>query len=152
MLPGMSAARPRWLVCEDGDEYVARFVRFLSGEFEFVACDSAAALVAALAGAAGVILDQDFRRSPTEALVDELGQTAAVRSPEERARLAASQGVLVLRALRARGVALPVLLFLDLDDAPRVAELEAALAPVEIVPSHEGLAQTADRLRRLSSK
>ena len=53
-----------------------------------------------------------------------------------------------LRLLRAAGDATPVLLFADLDDAERATYLERSFAPVEIVPSNEGLLQTAERMRR----
>ena len=57
------------------------------------------------------------------------------------------EGILILRALRARGVRLPAFLFADLDDRARVAFLEASLAPLAIVSSREGLPAIAARLR-----
>jgi hypothetical protein len=57
------------------------------------------------------------------------------------------QGVLILRALRNGGVAIPALLFVDLDDPQRMAFLERTLAPLEVVSSQEGLPALARRLR-----
>lgn len=150
MLPGVTSdpgPRPRWLVCEDGTEYVTRLVRFLSAEFRFERVGDLVELRAAAAGAAGVILDLDFRRTPPERLVDETGAAAADRPPDERRRLAESQGILILRALRASGAALPALLCADLDDPGQVAFLERTLAPLAVVPSTESLAALAARLR-----
>lgn len=148
--PASSRPRPRWLVCEDGTEYLERFRRFLDAHFEFVPARSAAALLAALSdGADGVILDLDFRRSPPADLVDEVGGPLAAGFDEAtRRRLAGEQGIHILRLLRARGLDVPVLLFADLDDPGQVAWLTATFAPLAIVPGREGLAQTAERLRR----
>ncbi len=153
MLPGVK--KPRWLVCEDGSEYLDRFARFLSSEFDFGHTQSAGALLDELAAAqqahvpcAGVILDLDFRRTPREQLVDEDGRSGASLSDEQRRRLAESQGILILRLLRARNIAVPVLLYADLDDAGQAAYLEQAHAPLAIVPSHEGLRETAARMRK----
>ena len=62
------------------------------------------------------------------------------------------QGILILRALRSRGVRLPALLFADLDDADRTTRLEAELAPLQVVSSSEGLPRIAQRLRKLSNQ
>jgi hypothetical protein len=145
MLPGV---RPTWIVCEDGTEYLERFERFLGSRFHFVPALDGAALLAALAeGASGVILDLDFRRTPSERLVDEHGRSGLPLAQEPRRRLAAQQGILLLRLLRARGFATPVLLYADLDDAEQAAYLEQTLAPLRIVPSHEGLLATAARMK-----
>ena len=141
--------KQRWIICEDGSEYFERFARFLDGEFEFVAAPDAASLLAALGTAAsGVILDLDFRRTPPESLIDEQGASPPPPGEATRRRLAETQGLLILRLLRAAGDATPVLLFADLDDAERATYLERSFAPVEIVPSNEGLLQTAERMRR----
>ncbi|HEY3358866.1 MAG TPA: hypothetical protein VGQ83_36795 [Polyangia bacterium] len=150
MLPSLgdpAPARPLWLVCEDGTEYVTRFARFLGGEFRFARVGGAAALLAAAASAQGVVLDLDFRRTPPEELVDERGEAHPALEPDERRRLSESQGILILRALRAGGSRLPALLCADLDDPGQVAFLEATLAPLRIVPSTESLAALAARLR-----
>ena len=97
----------------------------------------------------GLLLDLDFTRTPPDRLCDEMGGSAAALSTDERRRLAQTQGILVLRALRARGTRLPALLFADLDDAEQCAFLERWLAPLEIVPSTESLSGIARRLRRL---
>jgi hypothetical protein len=145
MLPAVS--RPRYVVCEDGTEYVERFRRFLGDDFEFLpAADFASALEAA-AGADGLLLDLDFRRTPADRLVDERGVAPAPLDPGTRRRLSDSQGILILRALRARGVALPAVLFADLDDAQQARILERTLAPVVIASSRTGLRQIAALLR-----
>jgi hypothetical protein len=74
--------------------------------------------------------------------VDESG----AKAPKSAAEV---QGILLLRALRSRGVTLPALLFADLDDAARTARLETELAPLQIVSSSEGLQRIAQRLRML---
>ena len=149
MLPSVTSTRPRWLVCEDGTEYSDRLQRFLGGEFEFVRVADAAALLAATAGApaAGVIMDLDFRRTPEELLVDENGASGGPLSPEERSRLAESQGIFVLRALRHAGCRLPAILCADLDDPAQVAFLERTLGPLAVAPSSESITALARRLR-----
>jgi hypothetical protein len=148
MFPAVSGHRARFVVCEDGTEYIERFRRFLGDEFELVpAADYAAALEAA-AGADGLLLDLDFRRTPPSRLVDERGAAPAPQMDDgTRRRLAESQGILILRALRARGVALPVVLFADLDDAQQARILERTLAPVVIASSRTGLRELAALLR-----
>lgn len=147
--------RPLWIVCEDGSEYLERFRRFLDGEFDFAAAGDGEAALAALSSssprATGVILDLDFRRTRLERLVDEQGERRATLPEAERRRLAESQGILILRLLRQRGCVAPALLCADLDDASQVEYLERALAPLSIVPSHEGLREIAARMRTLSN-
>lgn len=140
--------RPRWIVCEDGDEYIDRFRRFLGGDFDYVAAADAASLLALAreGSAVGLILDLDFRRTPTDRLVDEEGLVRADLTTSEKQLLAETQGILILRALRRAGLALPALLFADLPP-DQAAWLEATLMPVTVVPSHEGLATTAERMR-----
>ena len=140
MLPG--AAAVTFLVCEDGTEYTDRFRRFLGAEFSFVRASHFAEALPLLAGARALLLDLDFRRTDPALLVDESGAPAAKSAAEV-------QGILMLRALRSRGSRLPALLFADLDDAGRAARLEAELAPLQIVPSSEGLPRIAERLRAL---
>ena len=130
------------VICEDGREYSERFRRFLGGEFEFVRAANFAEALQAAAGARGLLLDLDFRRTDPSLLVDESGAPASRAAAEV-------QGILILRALRSRGVKLPALLVADLDDAERVKRLEAELAPLEILSSSEGLLRIAERLRRL---
>jgi hypothetical protein len=149
MLPGVTKGRPRFVVCEDGTEYVERFERFLGDTFEFVRASSHAEARAACAGADGLLLDLDFRRTPSAALVDESGAPATSLDEGTRRRLAESQGILILRALRAGGVATPALLFADLDDAAQVRFLEETLGPLVIVASRAGLREIAAVMRAM---
>jgi hypothetical protein len=139
MLPPVTQARPRFVVCEDGTEYLDRFSRFLGDDFTFVPAADFESARACAAGADGLLLDLDFRRTPPERLVDERGVAPARLDPERRRRLAETQGILILRQLRAAGVALPAVLFADLDDAERARFLERTLAPLTIGSSHLGI-------------
>lgn len=136
------------IVVEDGTEYVDRFRRFLGAGLRFLRAGCFAEALALLEqereNARGLLLDQDFRRTAPELLVDERGES----SPEALAEI---QGILILRALRSRGVALPALLFADLDDDARTQRLERELGPLSVIPSTEGLAQIARRLERLAT-
>ncbi|HET6148652.1 MAG TPA: hypothetical protein VFH68_14045 [Polyangia bacterium] len=149
MLSGVSAARPCFVVCEDGSEYLDRFRRFLDDAFRFAAAgDYASALAAAGAGQArGLLLDLDFRRTPPDRLVDEAGPAPPGLDPGSRQRLAETQGILILRQLRARGVTLPALLFADLDDTEQTKFLERTLAPLTIVSSRAGIVEVAGLMR-----
>jgi len=143
---------PTFVVCEDGREYTERFTRLFAG-FRFLRADRfSEALGAARAGAAGLLLDLDFRRTPAEALVDERGAARAGRAEDERRRLCAVQGILVLRALRAAGVTLPALLFADLDDGGQVKLLEQSLAPLTVVPSTAALPSIARALAEMAAR
>lgn len=133
-----------FIVCEDGAEYTDRFRRFLGSHFSFVRAGHFADALLLSPGACGVLLDLDFRRTSSALLVDERGERADGSASEV-------QGILILRALRARGIRLPALLFADLDDAGRSARLEAELAPLRVVPSSAGLPQIAQLLREMSS-
>ena len=133
------------LVVEDGTEYSERFRRFLGGEFEFVRAAHFGEALRLAPDARGLLLDLDFRRTDPALLVDESGAPA----PRNAAEI---QGILILRALRSRGVKLPALLFADLDDAERATRLEAELAPLQVVSSSEGLPRIAQRLRKLSNQ
>ena len=136
---------PLLIVCEDGTEYTERFQRFLGAEFRFVRAAHFAEALALLPDARALLLDLDFRRTDPALLVDESGAPAARSAAEV-------QGILLLRALRSRGANLPALLFADLDDAARAARLEAELAPLQVVPSSEGLPRIAHRLRALDQQ
>jgi hypothetical protein len=157
MLPDVSSPRPRFVVCEDGTEYIDRFRRFLGETFEFVPARAFAEALAALPGSAGLLLDLDFRRTPPEALVDEAGAPAAGLAPRAgldegmRRHLAESQGILVLRALRARAVVAPAILFADLDDAARARFLEESLGPLTILSSRAGMREIAALLRGMAA-
>ena len=141
-------SRPLVLVCEDGDEYLERFVRFFGAEFTFErVTDLAGAHAACGRGPVGLLFDLDFRRLAPDRLVDEAGLTAPRHTPDEARRLAEVQGALILRGLRAAGVTTPALLFADLDDPARVAFLERTLAPLTVVSGGEGLGSVGGRLR-----
>ena len=133
------------LICEDGTEYSERFQRFLGAEFRFLRAAHFAEILEMLPQARALLLDLDFRRTDPALLVDESGAPAARDAAEV-------QGILILRALRSRGVKLPALLFADLDDDARAARLAAELAPLQIVPSGEGILRIAQRLRDLSDQ
>jgi hypothetical protein len=154
MLPPVSARRSCFVVCEDGAEYIERFRRFLGEDFTFVPAHDLDATLAALAAGeapAGLLLDLDFRRTPPARLVDERGRASAGTPIDEgtRRRLAASQGIFILRALRSRGVSLPAVLFADLADAEQAGFLERTLAPLAVASSSTGLREVAALLARL---
>jgi hypothetical protein len=132
----------RFLICEDGNEYANRFSRFLRGEFEFVAARSFAEASTFSHGCSGLLFDLDFRRTARELYVDESGEP----NPHGEAGV---QGILILRALRSRGVRLPALLFADFDDDERVKRLENELQPLKVIPSSEGLPSIAKLLRAM---
>jgi hypothetical protein len=142
--------RRAFAVVEDGTEYIQRFRRFLGESFDFVpAADFATARVAA-AGVDGLLLDLDFRRTPPDRLIDEQGRAAVAVDAGTRRRLSETQGILILRRLRAEAITLPAVLFADLDD--RQAEfLRRTLAPLAIAPSRLGLREIADLLRAAGS-
>jgi hypothetical protein len=156
MLPAVKTRRPRFVVCEDGAEYIERFRRFLGEDFLFVPANDFAAAHAAVweagsEGADGLLLDLDFRRTPPGRLVDERGGPPVAPDEGTRRRLTESQGILILRALRARGVALPAVLFADLGDAQQAGFLERTLAPLVVAPSSTGLREIAALLRERCS-
>ena len=142
----MTGARPRFVVCEDGTEYLDRFSRFLGDDFAFIAAGDFEAARTLAADADGVLLDLDFRRTPPDRLVDERGPVSGAPDPERRRRLAETQGILILRQLRAAGVALPAVLFADLEDDQR-RFLEQTLAPLAIGSSHLGIREIGALLR-----
>ena len=142
-----ATARRVFVVCEDGTEYVDRFRRFLGESFDFVAARDFAATRTAIGGAAGLLLDLDFRRTPAERLIDEQGQSAAAVDAGTRARLAETQGILILRRLRAEGIVTPAVLFADLDDDAQAQFLRRTLAPLTLAPSRLGLRELAELLR-----
>ena len=146
----MSAAgdrRLRFLVCEDGAEYLERFRRFLGDAFNFLPARDFSQAHAAAAGADALLLDLDFRRTPPERLVDEHGPAPAPIDAGTRTRLVQTQGILILRRLRAAGVALPAILFADLDDTGQVDFLTRTLAPLTVAGSRMGIAEVAALLR-----
>jgi hypothetical protein len=149
MLPAVKSPA-RFVVCEDGAEYIERFRRFLGGTFAFVAAHDLEGALAALPGTSGLLFDLDFRRTPADRLVDDRGAARGDADEGTRRRLAESQGILILRALRARGVALPAVLFADLADAEQAGFLERTLAPLVVASSSTGLREIAALLARLA--
>jgi len=147
MLPAVTGARPRFVVVEDGTEYLDRFSKFLGDEFTFVAARDFETASGLASGADGLLLDLDFRRTPPERLVDERGPVGVVPDADRRRRLAETQGILILRLLRAGGVTLPAVLFADLDDAERARFLERTLAPLTIGSSQLGIREIGALMR-----
>jgi hypothetical protein len=144
--------RPRFVVCEDGSEYMDRFARFLGDDFAFVRAADFAGARDAAPGADGLLLDLDFRRTPPDRLVDERGPVTGELDGDRRRRLAETQGILILRQLRATGVALPAILFADLDDGDRADYLRRTLAPLAIGSSHLGIREIGALLRSVLRK
>jgi hypothetical protein len=145
-------ARLRFVVCEDGAEYLERFRRFLGESFDFVPAHDFDEARTVTADADGLLLDLDFRRTPADRLVDEQGPAPASMDVGTRTRLAETQGILILRRLRAGGVALPAVLFADLEDAGQLAFLAQTLAPLTIAGSRLGIAEIAALLRSLGPR
>jgi hypothetical protein len=149
MLSAVTGRRPRFVVCEDGTEYLDRFRRFLSDAFEFLPARDCAEARAAAAAADGLLLDLDFRRTPDARLVDERGPAPAALDDGTRRRLTERQGILILRQLRTAAVTLPAVLFADLDDEEQARYLSRTLAPLAIAPSRLGLREVAALMREL---
>jgi hypothetical protein len=152
-MTGIGEPLPRFLVCEDGDEYVRRFVRFLGLRFEFVATQSYRQLAGELASSrpiAGILLDLDFRRTPLGDLVDERGEALALAAVEAQRELTAQQGICILSALRRQGFTTPAILFADLESTTQSDFLAKRLGPLEVVPSSVGLGEVAEKLGGLA--
>lgn len=143
--------RPTFVICEDGHEYTDRFTRLFADRYDFIRTTCFAEAHAAAPSAVGLLLDLDFRRTPSAALVDESGATSDARSEGERRRLASTQGILILRALRDAGVALPALLFADLADRSQVTFLESRHAPLTIVSSSAALVTISTALSTIAT-
>jgi hypothetical protein len=139
-------ARLRFVVCEDGAEYLERFRRFLGESFDFLPAHDFDEARAAAPDADGILLDLDFRRTPADRLVDEQGPAPTPMDAGTRTRLAETQGILILRRLRAAGVVLPAILFADLDDG-QLAFLARTLGPLTVAGSRMGIAEIATLLR-----
>jgi hypothetical protein len=143
---------PRFVVSEDGTEYLERFTRFLGDDFAFLPARDYAATREACRAADALLLDLDFRRTPRERLVDERGPVPADLSDDTRRRLAETQGILILRQLRGAGVTLPAILFADIDDGDRRAFLERTLAPLTIASSQLGIRDIGKLLRAVLAR
>ena len=61
--------------------------------------------------------------------------------------ISTTQGILILRQLRAAGITLPAVLFADVDDGERARFLERTLAPLAIGSSHLGIREIEALLR-----
>lgn len=140
-MSGVEPAAPRWLIVEDGHEYIDRFRRFGGDRLALASADSLAEARAALQATPpdGLLFDLDFRRTAPRALVDEQGNSAEPLPLADRQRLAAQQGIYILQALRRDGVIVPAILCADLDDPEQRAYLEQTLAPLCIVGSNTSL-------------
>lgn len=147
-----SPAPRRFVVCEDGTEYVDRFRKFLGESFDFVAASDYTSARAAVTGADGLLLDLDFRRTPVGRLIDEQGRSTSALDAGSRARLAERQGILILRRLRAEGVTAPAILFADIEDDQQSQFLRRTLAPLVIASSRLGVREIADLLRALRAE
>ena len=77
--------RLRFVVCEDGAEYLERFRRFLGDSFDFFPAHDFGEAHAAAAGADALLLDLDFRRTPADRLVDEQGRRPGRWTPARAA-------------------------------------------------------------------
>ena len=143
----MTARKPTFVVVEDGTEYFDRFQRFLGDAFTLIPARDFAAARAAAPGADGLLLDLDFRRTPPDRLVDERGPAPQPLDAGTRARLSETQGILILRQLRAAGVTLPALLFADIDDPGQARFLTTSLAPLTIAGSRLGVREIAALMR-----
>jgi len=148
----MTPTPPRFVVCEDGTEYLERFTRFLGDDFAFIPARDFASAHAAAGSADGLLLDLDFRRTPRDRLVDESGPVPANLDDDRRRRLAETQGILILRQLRGAGVTLPAILFADLDDADRQDFLTQTLAPLTIASSQLGIRDIGALLRKVLAR
>ncbi|MBN1606832.1 MAG: hypothetical protein JW940_09365 [Polyangiaceae bacterium] len=147
--------RPRFVVCEDGDEYIQRFVRFLASRFEFVATRSHHELSDRLGSSqpvAGILLDLDFRRTPLADLIDEKGQALACAASQVQHNLIAQQGICILAALRREGCPTPAILFADLESPAQNDYLTGRLGPLEVVPSSVGLGELSTKLAELAQR
>jgi hypothetical protein len=140
----------RWfLVCEDGNEYLERFERFLGDDFNFLQArdfETSMRLLKRDQTVVAILMDLDFRRVPPEQLVDAEGRGIAKRTRAEVAEISANQGIYVLSSLRKNGIDIPVLLFADIDGVDQRKYLQTQFSPVEVVGSHVGLSELKQRL------
>ncbi len=146
--------KPRLLMCEDGNEYLERFERFLGAQFEFIQSRDFGMLLAQLERCqpvAGILLDLDFRRAEESRLVDDEGQPISRLSKEERTRLVGNQGIAILASLRQKGWRTTVLLFADIEEPRQREYLTTKFAPLELIASHVGLSELQRRFEALAS-
>lgn len=151
-IPPRLGTKTRFVVCEDGNEYLERFERFLSTDYEFVQARCLTELLSRLSDAettTAILLDLDFRRTDVSLLVDGEGHPLADASLEERKRLVKSQGIAILACLRRAHTTTRVLLFADLPEA-QSAFIEQRFAPLTIVPSHVSMRELQVELEALA--
>ena len=139
---------PRWLIVEDGHEYIDRFRRFGGDRLHLDSADSLAGAREALLAAPpdGLLFDLDFRRTAPHALIDEQGNSAEALPLADQQRLAAQQGIYILQALRRDGLTRRAILCADLDDPEQRAYLEQTLGPLCIVGSNTSLRELLDQM------
>lgn len=148
----------RVLIVEDGHEYSETLGRFLREGFEWVRAGSGGEALQRLGSERfdAVFLDMRFDRVSDQALLGDLDATAArFNGDPARARrfLQENQGAVILSALRAAGLQVPVLLSYAFDEEPRRwARLAATLGPVDYVPDAAGPADVAQRLVALTGR
>ncbi len=145
---------PRFIVCEDGTEYLERFERFLGADFEFIPAGDYATLLTQVdvsAPISGILLDLDFRRTDPARLVNEHGEAVGHVGKESLALHIGNQGLFILSSLRERRILLPVLLFADIDDTQQCEYLKRTFAPLELVPSHLGMLELKGQLARFAN-
>ena len=129
----------RLLVIEDGTEYEEFARLFLADCFAVSAAHSAREALAALAqdAADALLVDLRFERSAREALVGDVGATAARLFGGDHARAEAylkeHQGTLVLAELRRAGHAQQAVFIHDFP-AAQLRNLQALYAPLCAVP------------------
>ncbi len=146
------STNPRFIVCEDGREYLERFERFFGVDFAFVPAGDYATLLTRLeqnGRISGILLDLDFRRTAAAHLVDEHGQPLAQVGVESLAMHLANQGLFILASLRERGIKTHVLLFADIDEPRQCDYLKRTYAPLDLVPSHVSMRELKVRLAEL---
>lgn len=151
--PQMPNTKACFLVCEDGNEYLERFERFLGTRYDFLQSRSLSELLDQLAALvhppAAVLLDLDFRRTALPLLVDGQGRPLAQTNHEERQRSIANQGIAILACLRQRHPRIPVMLFADLPEAQQTF-LSQRFAPLTIVPSHVSMRELQSELQAVA--
>ncbi|MSQ03634.1 MAG: response regulator [Myxococcales bacterium] len=143
---------PRVLIVEDGFEYRDTFSRFAGDSFRFVrAGDGAEALAVAATQAFDVLfLDMRFDRIEAGRLFGDLPETAERFNgdPVRATRfLEDNQGVYILAALRAAGVATPAVFSHDFSGEPRRwGALKRKYAPVAWLGDNASPAEVKARL------
>ena len=146
----------RVLVVEDGFEYSETLPRVLPElGWERVGTGAEALTRLAAGGVDVVFLDMRFDRIAPDALLGDLAAETRRLGDAVRARrhLEEHQGTYILSAIRAAGLATPVLLSYGFDEEPRRWErLSATLGPVDYVPDAAGPDVVRARLLALAAR